>query len=63
MQWNGAGYENAKKFHGKFDLVSPVWLTIKSTDPFNIPTHDVQKMWMDSMKAADKENHTVKSKR
>lgn len=62
QQWNNDGYENAKRFHGKFDMVSPVWLTINSKDPFKIPTHDLQKLWLHDMKAADNENHTTKSK-
>ncbi|XP_001606607.1 chitinase domain-containing protein 1 [Nasonia vitripennis] len=58
--WNNDGYENAKRFHGKLDMVSPVWLTVNSKDPFKIPTHDLQKLWLHDMKAADNENHTTK---
>ncbi|XP_058808420.1 chitinase domain-containing protein 1 [Phymastichus coffea] len=58
--WNGEGYEQAKRFHGKFDMVSPVWFTINSKSPFKIPTHDIQKSWLHDMRADDNDNHTVK---
>ncbi|XP_014214232.1 chitinase domain-containing protein 1 [Copidosoma floridanum] len=58
--WNADGYEKAKQFHGKFDLLSPVWLVVNSKDPFKIPTHDLQKLWLDDIKALNNENHTVK---
>ncbi|KAJ8683194.1 hypothetical protein QAD02_018986 [Eretmocerus hayati] len=58
--WNGDGYTNAVKFHGKMDMVSPVWLTINSQNPFNVPTHDIKKSWIHSIKSANRDNHTVK---
>lgn len=42
-------------------MVSPVWLKINSKDPLRIATHDIQKLWIHDMKAADNENSTVKS--
>lgn len=60
LQWNGEGYVQAKRFHGKFDMISPVWLTISSKTPLKIPTHDIQKPWLRDMRAADNDNHTVK---
>lgn len=59
-QWNSKGYDCAKKFHRKFDLVSPVWLVVKGNDPYKIPTHDLDKSWLKDMNALNNKNHTVK---
>lgn len=31
MQWNSHGYDIAKTFANKFDLISPVWLQVTPT--------------------------------
>jgi chitinase domain-containing protein 1 len=31
LQWNGHGYDVAKIFANKFDLISPVWLQVTPT--------------------------------
>ncbi|XP_014236293.1 chitinase domain-containing protein 1 [Trichogramma pretiosum] len=58
--WNGAGYDRAKKFHKKFDLVSPVWFVIQGGHPFKIPVHDMDKKWLKSMQDANTKKHSVK---
>ncbi|KAK2580915.1 hypothetical protein KPH14_005984 [Odynerus spinipes] len=60
--WNSHGYEISKIFHGKFTMVSPVWLSIppSNTSTFQLPTHDVQKKWLKEMRAMNSESHSVK---
>lgn len=60
--WNSNGYEISKTFHGKFTMVSPVWLTIppSNTSTFQLPTHDVQKKWLKEMRSMNSESHSVK---
>ncbi|XP_046825380.1 chitinase domain-containing protein 1 [Vespa velutina] len=60
--WNSNGYEISKTFHGKFTMVSPVWLSIlpSNMSTFQLPTHDVQKKWLKDMRSMNSENHNVK---
>ncbi|XP_043673684.1 chitinase domain-containing protein 1 [Vespula pensylvanica] len=60
--WNSNGYEISKTFHGKFTMVSPVWLSIlpSNISTFQLPTHDVQKKWLKDMRSMNNENHNVK---
>ena len=54
--WNGHGYDVAKTFGDKFDIISPVWLQIQpsnsgSAKPYVIGgTHDVDKRWVSDVK-------------
>lgn len=63
FQWNSNGFEVSKTFHGKFTMVSPVWLAFPegSASTYKLSTHDVQKKWLKEMRAANNENHDVKS--
>lgn len=60
--WNNHGFEIAKIFHGKFTMVSPVWLAFPegNAPTYKLLTHDVQKKWLKEMKAANNEAHYVK---
>ncbi|KAK0081003.1 hypothetical protein PV326_007902 [Microctonus aethiopoides] len=60
--WNSDGLETAKIFHGKFTVLSPVWLTLSSgnTSKFHITTHDIRKKWLKQIKAFNDHNHTVR---
>lgn len=62
-QWNNNGIEVSKIFHGKFTMVSPVWLAFPegNSSTYKLSTHDVQKKWLKEMKATNNENHHVKS--
>ncbi|KYM94707.1 Chitinase domain-containing protein 1 [Cyphomyrmex costatus] len=57
--WNRNGFEIAKKFHGKFAIVSPIWLTF-SFGNTSIDHHSVQTKWIKEIRANDNINHTVK---
>ncbi|KAL2715381.1 chitinase domain-containing protein 1 [Vespula squamosa] len=60
--WNNNGYEISKIFHGKFTMISPVWLSIlpSNMSTFQLPTHDIQKKWLKDMRSMNTENHNVK---
>lgn len=60
--WNNNGIEVSKIFHGKFTMVSPVWLAFPegNASTYKLSTHDVQKKWLKEMKATNNENHRVK---
>lgn len=60
--WNNNGFEVSKIFHGKFTMISPVWLTFPegSASTFKLSTHDVQKKWLKEMKTINNETHHVK---
>ncbi|XP_003707684.1 chitinase domain-containing protein 1 isoform X1 [Megachile rotundata] len=60
--WNSNGFEIAKLFHGKFTMVSPVWLAFPEGNAatYKLSTHDVQKKWLKEMRAANNEAHHVK---
>ncbi|CAK9799351.1 Chitinase domain-containing protein 1 [Anthophora quadrimaculata] len=60
--WNNNGLEVSKIFHGKFTMLSPVWLAFPegSASTYKLSTHDVHKKWLKEIKAANNENHYVK---
>lgn len=59
--WNGNGFEISKIFHGKFAMISPVWLTLQSSKKaYEMPTHDVQKKWLKEMRVKNNPDHSVK---
>ncbi|XP_018377823.1 PREDICTED: chitinase domain-containing protein 1 isoform X1 [Trachymyrmex cornetzi] len=60
--WNKNGFEISKTFHGKFTIVSPVWLAFSfgNTSTYQLSTHSVQAKWIKEMKANDNVNHIVK---
>lgn len=59
--WNGNGFEISKTFHGKFTMISPVWLTLPGNkQAYKLSTHDVQKKWLKEMVAKNKPDHSVK---
>jgi chitinase domain-containing protein 1 len=51
--WNPRGYDAAKLFSKKIDLVSPVWLQIKKSDKTRnyelSGTHDIDKKWLNDV--------------
>lgn len=52
VQWNGHGYDVAKIFAKKFDIISPVWFQItKQDDNYKVlGTHDIDARWMKSVR-------------
>ncbi|XP_043264535.1 chitinase domain-containing protein 1 [Colletes gigas] len=60
--WNNNGLEVSKLFHGKFTMVSPVWLAFPggNDSTYKLATHDVQKKWLKEMRSANNEDHYVK---
>lgn len=60
--WNNNGLEVSKIFHGKFTMVSPVWLAFPegNAQKYKLSTHDVQKKWLKEMRAANRKDHYVK---
>ncbi|XP_076634112.1 chitinase domain-containing protein 1 isoform X2 [Colletes latitarsis] len=60
--WNNNGLEVSKLFHGKFTMVSPVWLAFPggNDSTYKLATHDVQKKWLKEMRSANSEDHYVK---
>ncbi|CAL7940435.1 unnamed protein product [Xylocopa violacea] len=60
--WNNNGLEVSKIFHGKFTMVSPVWLAFPegNASTYKLSTHDVQKKWLKDMRAANNGGHYVK---
>ncbi|XP_075152381.1 chitinase domain-containing protein 1 [Haematobia irritans] len=50
--WNSHGYDVAKIFAGKFDIISPVWFQIvKKGDDYKVQgTHDIDSGWMKSVR-------------
>lgn len=56
-QWNHHGYDVAKIFGAKFDMISPVWLQIvlKGKKQYDIAgTHDIKenRKWMKDVQSA-----------
>lgn len=52
---NNHGYEVAKIFGAKFDMISPVWLQIryKGNKKYGITgTHDIDIKWMEDVRRA-----------
>ncbi|XP_036140611.1 chitinase domain-containing protein 1 [Monomorium pharaonis] len=60
--WNKNGFEISKIFHGKFTMISPVWLTFPfgNTSTYQLSTHSVQTKWIKEMRANNNVNHIVK---
>ncbi|XP_018052328.1 PREDICTED: chitinase domain-containing protein 1 [Atta colombica] len=60
--WNKNGFEISKTFHGKFTIVSPVWLAFSfgNTSIYQLSTHSVQSKWIKEMRANNNVNHIVK---
>ncbi|XP_006614402.1 chitinase domain-containing protein 1 isoform X1 [Apis dorsata] len=60
--WNNNGFEVSKIFHGKFTMISPVWLTFPkgSASTYKLSTHDVQKKWLKEMRTINNETYHVK---
>ncbi|XP_076243038.1 chitinase domain-containing protein 1 [Calliopsis andreniformis] len=60
--WNNNGLEISKIFHGKFTMLSPVWLAFPegNAKTYKLLTHDVQKKWLKEMRTINNENHHVK---
>lgn len=53
LQWNNHGYDVAKIFGAKFDIISPVWLQVikKGKQKFDIGgTHDVDDKWIQDVR-------------
>lgn len=54
FQWNNHGYDVAKTFGPKFDMISPVWLQIlrKGDMEYELTgTHDVDLAWMKNVRS------------
>ncbi|EGI59625.1 Chitinase domain-containing protein 1, partial [Acromyrmex echinatior] len=60
--WNKNGFEISKTFHGKFTIVSPVWLAFSfgNISTYQLSTHSVQTKWIKEMRANNNINHIVK---
>ncbi|KOC66080.1 Chitinase domain-containing protein 1 [Habropoda laboriosa] len=60
--WNNNGFEVSKIFHGKFTMLSPVWLAFPegNASTYKLSTHDVQKKWLKEIRTANNEGHSVK---
>ncbi|XP_076669932.1 chitinase domain-containing protein 1 isoform X3 [Andrena cerasifolii] len=60
--WNHNGVEVSKTFHGKFTMVSPVWLAFPegNSATYKLSTHDVQKKWLKEMRTVNNVDHRVK---
>ena len=60
FQWNGHGYEVAKTFARKFDVISPVWFQIvKDKGKYKINgLHDVDARWMKDVRSKRKTGST-----
>lgn len=56
MQWNSHGYDVAKIFAKKFDIISPVWLQIvKHGDDYAIAgDHDIDAGWLNDLRRKGK---------
>lgn len=54
-QWNNHGYDVAKIFGAKFDMISPVWLQVRHTGnkKYEITgTHDIDSGWVEDVRKA-----------
>lgn len=56
LQWNSHGYDVAKMFAKKFDIISPVWLQIvKQGDDYAVAgTHDIDAGWLNDVRRKGK---------
>lgn len=58
--WNSKGYDIAKIFANKLDLISPVWLQIQRTgrNKYKLTgTHDIDKGWMKDIRNSSDSSH------
>ncbi|XP_017881103.1 chitinase domain-containing protein 1 [Ceratina calcarata] len=60
--WNNNGLKIAKIFHGKFTMVSPVWLSFPegNDSTYKLSTNNVQEKWLKEMRSLKREDHSVK---
>ncbi|XP_053982505.1 chitinase domain-containing protein 1 [Hylaeus volcanicus] len=60
--WNNNGLDVSKIFHGKFTMVSPVWLTLPSSNgkSYDMSTHDINRKWLKDMRLENNDSHYVK---
>lgn len=62
--WNNHGYDVAKIFGAKFDMISPVWLQVVSSGQSSYEitgTHDVDANWIKAVRKAGPKNQLSKS--
>lgn len=62
-QWNNHGYDVAKIWGAKFDVISPVWLQIVrlSSGQYEMQgTHDIDASWVDDVRTAAKRKNKSK---
>jgi len=60
--WNRNGFEISKTFHGKFTMISPVWLAFPfgNMSTYQLSTDSVQTKWIKEIRANNNVNHSVK---
>lgn len=57
FQWNNHGYDVAKTFSAKFDVISPVWLQVqrKANGKYELHgKHDLDMGWADDVRRLNK---------
>ncbi|XP_017047737.1 chitinase domain-containing protein 1 [Drosophila ficusphila] len=61
--WNSHGYDVAKIFAKKFDIISPVWLQIvKQGDRYSVAgTHDIDAGWVTDVRRKGKQPHNQRT--
>ncbi|XP_016982105.1 chitinase domain-containing protein 1 [Drosophila rhopaloa] len=61
--WNSHGYDVAKIFAKKFDIISPVWLQIvKQEDRYSVAgTHDIDAGWVSDVRRKGKQAHNQRT--
>lgn len=60
--WNNHGYEVAKTFGRKFDIISPVWLQVirKGELDYGLSgTHDVDGAWLKNVRSANPKTKSI----
>lgn len=60
--WNADGFKVSKTFHGKFTMISPVWLSLSfgNMSTYQLATDSVQTKWIKEMRTNNNANHSVK---
>ena len=60
--WNADGFKVSKTFHGKFTMISPVWLSFPfgNTSTYQLATDSIKINWIKEMRANNNVNHSVK---
>lgn len=64
MQWNNHGYDVAKTFGAKFDVISPVWLQVQRTGDNKYELHgkhDIDLGWVDDVRHKNRKNKGLKA--